>query len=73
MLFRKKKETRPAYAYDPQLERPVIRASVCTGEQAAGFKNKKTGSFREIMLIRNEADKAAFQKLYGLEHVDKEY
>ena len=73
MLFRKKKTIRPAYVYDPETEYPVIRASVCTGEQAAGFKNKRTGSFREIMLIRNEADKAAFQELYGLKHVDKEY
>ena len=73
MRFWKKKEKKPEYLYDPATERPVIRASICTGEQAAGFKNKKTGAFREIMLIRNEEDKAAFQRLYGLEHIDKEY
>ena len=73
MLFHKKKAARPAYVYDPETEYPVIKASICTGEQAAGFKNKRTGSFREIMLIKNEEDKAAFKKLYGLEHIDKEY
>ena len=73
MLFRKKKEGKPQYAYDPEAEYPVIKASVCTGEQAAGFKNKKTGSFREITLIRTEEDKAAFMRQYGLERVEKEY
>ena len=71
--FWKKKAITPEYPYDPERERPVIRASICTGEQAAGFKNKTTGAFREVMLIRSEADLAAFQRLYGLERIDKEY
>lgn len=72
-LFGKEKASRPQYAYDPETEYPVIRASICTGEQAAGFKDKKTGAFREIMLIRTEADKAEFLRQYGLEKVEKEY
>ena len=73
MLFWKKKAAKPEYAYDPERERPVIRASVCTGEQVAGFKNKTTGAFHEVMLIRSEEDRASFQRQYGLEHIDKEY
>ena len=69
----KKRAAKPVYPYDPETERPVIRASICTGEQAAGFKNRTTGAFREVMLIRGEKDLAAFRRQYGLEQVDKEY
>lgn len=67
------KKEKPLYAYDPELEYPVIRASVCTGEQAAGFKNRHTGAFHEVMLIRNEKDRALFMQTYGLDRVEKEY
>ena len=73
MPFWKKKPEKPVYPYDPATERPVIRASICTGEQAAGFRNKTTGAFREVMLIRSEKDLTAFRRQYGLERVDKEY
>ena len=73
MLFRKRKTVKPEYAYDPEKERPVIRASICSGEQVAGFRNKSTGAFHEVMLIRSEEDRAAFQRQYGLTRVDKEY
>ena len=39
----------------------------------AGFKNKKTGEFHEVMLIRDNDDLAEFKELYGLDKVDKEY
>ncbi|MBO6260904.1 MAG: aspartate dehydrogenase [Lachnospiraceae bacterium] len=50
-----------------------MHASICTGEQVAGFKNKKTGEFHEVMLIRDNDDLAEFKELYGLDKVDKEY
>ena len=53
--------------YDREKLTPVIRASICTGEKAAGFREKDTGKFREIMLIRDEADLAAFREAYGIE------
>jgi hypothetical protein len=59
--------------YDPELEKPVIRASICTGERTAGFKNRKTGAFREVMLIRNRKDLDEFMGLYDLEDIDTEY
>ena len=72
-LFSRKAAARPAYDYDPEKEKPVIRASICTGEQVAGFKDKETKKFHEVMLIRNQRDLADFMELYGLEDVEKEY
>ena len=54
-------------------EYPVIRASICTGEQVAGFRDRQTGEFHDVKLIRTEADKLAFMKEYNLNHIDKEY
>jgi hypothetical protein len=64
MLFRKKKETQH---YDKTALEPVIRASICTGEQVAGFRDLKTGHFTEVMLIRNGSDLDSFKKKYGIE------
>ena len=47
-LFSKKKIMR---SYDKDSKRPVIKASICTGEQVAGFKDIHTGKIEEIMLI----------------------
>ena len=69
-LFKKKK---PEHVYDPAVEQPIIRASICTGEQAAGFKDLKTGAFHEVMLIRDDSDLRKFLKMYGLDEVEKEY
>ena len=63
MLFRKKQEVR---TYDPAVQRPVIRDSICTGERTAGFRNLQTGKFTEVMLVRTEADLREFRRLYGL-------
>lgn len=61
--------------YDKQNQKPVIRASICNGEQVAGFKNIHTGKFSEIMLIRNEKDMEEFLEKYDIkkEEVTKEY
>ena len=65
-LFKHKKEP-PQPAYDPVQLTPVIRASICTGEKTAGFKENETGRFREVMLIRGEADLQEFRKKFGIE------
>ena len=39
----------------------------------AGFKDKQTGHFTEVMLIRNDRDLNEFMKMYGLSEVPKEY
>lgn len=68
-MFRRKK-TPLAPAFDVSGKRPVIRASICTGEQVAGFKDADTGKFHEIMLIRGEEDFQEFLRLYGLSEAD---
>lgn len=65
MFGRKKKKT--PLEYDKSRKKPVIRASICTGEQVAGFKDLETGKFEDIMLIKSEKDRKEFQRLYGIE------
>ncbi len=64
MFFRKKGTER---RYDEALLTPVIRCSICTGEQVAGFQRKDTGAFEEVMLIRNETDLQSFRNSYGIQ------
>ena len=52
-LFGKKKESVPIIEYNPETQRPVLKCSICNGEQVAGFKDKQTGHFTEVMLIKN--------------------
>lgn len=61
--------------YDRENLRPVIRASICTGEQVAGFKNIHTGKFEDVMLIRDNRDIEEFLRRYDIaaEEVTKEY
>lgn len=74
MLFRKSKKTEKA-VYDKTGKIPVIRASICTGEKVAGFKDEKTGKFEELMLIRSEGDKEKFRQMYDVteEELRKEW
>ncbi len=71
-MFRKKMKRE---TYDKENERPVIRASICNGEQVAGFKNIHTGRFTEIMAIRNGRDMDEFLEKYdiALAEIKKEY
>ena len=70
-LFKKKTVTK---AYDKEKKKPVNKASICNGEQVAGFKNIHTGKIEEVMLIKNQADLNAFKKMYGIDgEIEKEY
>ena len=71
-MFGKKKVTG---SYDKESQRPVIRSSICTGEQIAGFKDIHTGRFTEVMVIRTEKDMEAFFNDYGVseEEIKKEW
>ena len=59
MFFRKKAELIP---YDSSEKKPVIKASICNGEQVAGFVDRKTGTFEEVMLIRDASDLEEFKR-----------
>ena len=70
MFFKKHKQK----TYDPNIKKPLIRASICNGEQVAGFMNLQTGAFEEIMLIRDEEDLDDFKKQYGITgDIEKKY
>ncbi len=60
--------------YDEENLIPVIHASICSGEQVAGFKDKRNGKFTEIMLIESQNDLEKFKKIYNIkEDIKKEY
>lgn len=67
-LFGRKKEKASAAPSFPAEEyEPVIRCSICTGEQVACMRHRETGRLRELMLLRTEDDLDAFCRQYGLE------
>lgn len=72
-MFGKKKAAAPQVPFDKEKQKAVIRCSICTGEQVAGFRDRQTGHFTEIMLIRNSEDLEIFMKMYDLPAVTKEY
>ena len=67
MLFGRK---RKKCAYDRENQKPVIRSSICTGEQVAGFKNIQTGKFSAVLLIRNGGDLKEFLEEYDISVAD---
>ncbi len=71
-MFRKIQKQK---SYDKENLRPVIRASICNGEQVAGFKDVNTGKFMEVMLIRDYKDLYEFKAMYGIkdEEISKEW
>ena len=70
-LFKKKTIVK---TYDKDNKKPVIKASICNGEQVAGFKDIHTGKIEEVMLIKSPSDIDIFKKMYGIdEEIAKEY
>lgn len=68
MFGRRKRKHTPVY--DKSGKIPVIRSSICTGEQVAGFKNPVSGKFDDLMLIRNSNDLAEFLSLFQVDESD---
>ena len=71
-MFRNKKAVQKL-TYDHENQKPVLKCSICNGEQVAGFKDIHTGKFEEAMLIRNGADLNQFMEMYDIETVTKKY
>ncbi|MCR5595576.1 MAG: aspartate dehydrogenase [Lachnospiraceae bacterium] len=71
-MFGRKKEPEMR-TYDRENKRPVLKCSICNGEQVAGFKDIHTGKFEEIMLIRNKSELNSFMEMYGIDTITKEY
>lgn len=71
MFFSKKKTVK---TYDKDKKRPVIRCSICTGEQVAGFKDIQTGAFEDVLCIKGDDDLSTFKSEYGIQgEIEKEY
>ncbi len=69
-MFKKKLGKKP---YDRENKKAVLRCSICTGEQVAGFKDLNTGHFEEIMLIKDSKDLDDFMEMYDVSAITKEY
>lgn len=65
MFGRRKKQA--AAPFDRGGRVPVIRSSICTGEQTAGFKDPVSGRFEEMMLLRDDGDFQEFLCRYQVE------
>ena len=62
-LFRKRAPEPPRFP--PEDFEPVLRCSICTGEQTACLRDRKTGELHEVMPIRSEEELEAFCQRYG--------
>ena len=69
-MIRKKAKRK---TYDKVNMKPILKCSICNGEQVAGFKNIRTGEFREECLIQNSSQLEAFKQKYGITQLPKEY
>lgn len=72
-MFAKKKTSLYMVPYDPVKQRAILKCSICNGEQVAGFKDKETGHFTEVVCIKDEKDLEEFMEYYGLASITKEY
>ena len=69
----KKAEGLEEKSFDREKQIPVLRCSICNGEQVAGFKDRETGKCHEAAFIRNEKELKEFMEIYGIEKITKEY
>ncbi len=63
-MFGKKKAERKTY--DREKKKPVLKCSICNGEQVAGFLDLETKKIEEVMFVRGEKDLEAFRETYGI-------
>lgn len=73
MFWKRKRNSQKAYDRTGKI--PVIRASICTGERVAGFKDVKSGRFEDLMVIHSDRDLQKFLKEYEVraEDIQKEW
>ena len=60
-LFSKKSHI----SFDPDVFEPAVRKSICTGEMTAGFVEKETGKFRDVKLVKSQAELEEFMHEIG--------
>lgn len=72
-LFSKKKSEYPKMPQGDYV--PVVRCSICTGEQVLCAKERNSGKLIELMLIKNPAQLEGFCAANGIpsEDIEKIY
>ncbi len=66
-IFGRKKNGPELPDYPADRYEPVLRCSICTGEQVACMRERESGRLHELMLIRDDGDLDRFCARYGLE------
>ena len=64
-LFRK--NSAPKISYDPAVQQPAVRRSICTGEMTVGFVDRGRGNFHDYQLARDQKELEAFCRDAGIE------
>ncbi|MCR5089034.1 MAG: aspartate dehydrogenase [Oscillospiraceae bacterium] len=59
-LFGRKKSAVKLPDFPPEEYEPVLRCSICTGEQVGCMRSRSTGKLSEVMLIRTADDLKEF-------------
>ena len=65
-LFQRKEKNKKKSLYSLEKYEPVLRSSICTGEQTACMRDRETGKLHEVMVIGNSQDMQQFAKEYGI-------
>ena len=63
-IFGRKKAVMPVI---PEGCEPVLRCSICTGEQTLGYMDAESGQMKELMLIRNPGELAEVCHANGID------
>lgn len=69
-LFHKKRQAE--IQFDPARQEPAVRRSICTGEMTAGFVDKDTGKFHELMRV-DQAGLEEFKRQTGADKLKTIY
>ena len=69
-LFKKTRETPPLPDFPAAEYEPVIRCSICTGEQVACMRSRSTGKLHEVMFLRSPEDLETFCRNYRVRPED---
>jgi len=65
MSFFHNKESYPHLDFDPEIEEPAVRKSICTGETTVGFLRRGTKHFRDVQVVRTQTEIDAFCRAVG--------
>ena len=63
-IFSRKKPER--ISYDPAVQEPAVRRSICTGEMTGGFVKRGTGKFQDYMLLNGDQELKDFCESVGV-------